>query len=242
MPVADPAPVATWFELFPPSIELAPAPPSGDPVWPIAPAAPIAAAPIAAAPGIVPPPRAAAPAMPAAPVNCTSPTCSSFEVLVGQRILVAFSQEADVVSVFQFFEARGVPTCLLDIAADGPRVLYSAVNHLFFAVPADLKCNGRSKRARGDCQQGHKQHQHEENVALLGAADCRARAVILKAMCHRPGGEGHCVVRTCVIANDRRPTTNDQRRLYPCVKGMLCRLLFNTSSTSTDTGVMCRIL
>src|SRR6266851_2181749 len=67
------APVVARFG-FPPSIELAPAPPSGD--------APCAIAPTAAAPDIVPPPNAAAPATPAAPVSCTSPTWRSLKSLL----------------------------------------------------------------------------------------------------------------------------------------------------------------
>jgi hypothetical protein len=63
---------------------------------------------------------------------------------------------------------------------------------------------------------------------------------MMKAMCHRPGGGGHCVIASWPTTKNQRRTTKD--RVYPCVKGMLCRLLFNTSSTSTDTGVMCRIL
>ena len=42
-------------------------------------------------------------------------------------------------------------------------------------------------------------------------------------------------------ANDQRPTTNGSLPLYPWVNGIVCRLLFSTSSTSTETGVMCRI-
>ena len=137
--VAAPAPVAAWFELFPPSIELAPAPPSGD--------------------------RTLAHRARCTHCRCTDRRCAGygapaegcgsrysrragqlhfahmqqFEVFVGERILIALSQEADVVGVFQFFEARRVPACLLDITADCPRILDSRGESSLLRDPGGLE-------------------------------------------------------------------------------------------------------
>ena len=64
----------------------------------------------------------------------------------------------------------GITSGFLDIALNGPRVLRSAVNHLFFAIAPHPESNGGSDHAGSNHQQGHEQHQHEQDVTALGAA------------------------------------------------------------------------
>src|ERR1043166_6206417 len=79
------------------------------------------------------------------------------------------------------------------------------MDHLFFAIALDLKCDCRGNGGCCNRQQRDEQHQQKDEPLLLllsGYVQC---------------AEPHT---------------------YPCVSGMLWRLLLNTSSTSTETGVI----
>jgi len=90
-----------------------------------------------------------------------------FKILPGDRILVALSQEPHLIGVIQIFQLGGITAELLVISANGAGVLYPPMNHLFLAVAADLKGDGRQARRRGDDHQRHHQHEREHYVALF---------------------------------------------------------------------------
>ncbi len=53
-----------------------------------------------------------------------------FEILAGDGVFVAPAQEANVVGVFQVFEAARVAPGFLDVALNGPRILHSAMDQV----------------------------------------------------------------------------------------------------------------
>ncbi len=139
----------------------------------------------------------------------------NLEVLSGYRIFIALPEKAHVVRVFQLFDPHWVAPELLYVAADRAGILHTAMNQLFFPIPLDLECDARRNRGGCNGEHGYEQHQHEQNVSLLIAA-------------LHPGWNSRMHV--------------GRGTFYPWVSGILCRLLFSTSSTSTAIGEMRRTL
>jgi hypothetical protein len=93
------------------------------------------------------------------------------EILAGDGIFVAAAQEANVIGIFQVFEARRVTPGFLHIPLDRPRILRSPVDHFFLAIAPHPEGHGGSGHAGRNHHQGHEQHQHEQDVTALGGAE-----------------------------------------------------------------------
>ena len=91
------------------------------------------------------------------------------EILPGDGVFVASAQKADLVGVLQFLDASGITPELLDEMFHRPRVLHSAMNHLFFPIALHLVHEFRSHDNCGDGNKlpMYKQYEGNQNVSAL---------------------------------------------------------------------------
>ena len=91
-----------------------------------------------------------------------------FEILPSDGIFVASPQETHVIGVLQFLNSRGKATELFEIEPDGARVFDAAMNHLLFLVTTNFESDPRYDGSRSNRDERDKQHQHKQNVPVLG--------------------------------------------------------------------------
>ena len=92
------------------------------------------------------------------------------EILAGDRILIALSQEAHVIRTLEILEFGWIPPKFLDVVLDGARVLHTAMDQFIFAVTLDLLGQHRCECYGRNGQQRNKQDQRDEYVTALGTA------------------------------------------------------------------------
>src|SRR5204863_9528644 len=90
-------------------------------------------------------------------------------------ILILPAKKTEGVGVLQFFQARWITSEFFYITPNCPRVLHSAVDEFFFTVAPDLKSHCGDDSRRGNGEQSHNQHPHQQHVAALRARSRAAR-------------------------------------------------------------------
>jgi hypothetical protein len=93
----------------------------------------------------------------------------NLEVFSGDRVFVAFAQEADLVSVFQFLDAGWITAKFLNEMFHRPRVLDPAMNQFLFAIAFYLESDDGSHDHGGDGDERDEQYEGDEDVSALGA-------------------------------------------------------------------------
>jgi hypothetical protein len=76
------------------------------------------------------------------------------KVFAGNRIFVTLPQKTDAVRIHELVERSGIVARFLVVSLDRPRILRAAVDHLHFAIAAQLRNNGRQPRRHRNERQG----------------------------------------------------------------------------------------